>query len=168
MTKSKKEIAADPVAYEVDSGSTFELIAIEGVVWMTMQQMALVFEVDRSVIGKHIRNVYATEELDRNRTWANFAQVRNEGGRMVTRNTDFYSLDMVIAVGYRVNSKKATRFRIWATQVLKDYLVHGSVVNARFAHLEGRMSSAECSINSIIETLMPTLPNNREPIGFHP
>lgn len=89
MTKSKKEIAADPVAYEVDSGSTFELIAIEGVVWMTMQQMALVFEVDRSVIGKHIRNVYATEELDRNRTWANFAQVRNEGGRLVTRNTDF-------------------------------------------------------------------------------
>lgn len=164
----RQEVSVDSVAYELDTGASFELIAIEGSVWMTMQQIASVFEVDRSVIGKHIRNVYSTGELERERTWAKFAQVRNEGRRQVTRNTDYYNIDMVIAVGYRVNSKKATRFRVWATQILKDYLVHGSAVNARFAKLEGRMNSVECSIDSIIHTLIPALPDNREPIGFHP
>ena len=168
MPEKTKEIAVDSVVYEGATGTIFELIAIEGTVWMTMQQMAVVFGVDRSVVGKHVRNIYATEELERARTWAKFAQVRDEGGRRVTRNTDYYSLDVIIAVGYRVNSKKATKFRIWATQVLKDYLVHGSATNARFAQLEGRLDSVECSINSIIDTLMPTLTETRESIGFKP
>ena len=105
MPEKTKEIAVDSVVYEGATGTVFELIAIEGTVWMTMQQMAVVFGVDRSVVGKHVRNIYATEELERARTWAKFAQVREEGGRRVTRNTDYYSLDVIIAVGYRVNSK---------------------------------------------------------------
>lgn len=88
MPEKTKEIAVDSVVYEGATGTVFELIAIEGTVWMTMQQMAVVFGVDRSVVGKHVRNIYATEELERARTWAKFAQVRAEGGRRVTRNND--------------------------------------------------------------------------------
>ena len=83
MPEKTKEIAVDSVVYEGATGTVFELIAIEGTVWMTMQQMAVGFGVDRSVVGKHVRNIYATEELERARTWAKFAQVREEGGRRV-------------------------------------------------------------------------------------
>ena len=100
-------------------------------VWLTQNQMAELFGVDRTSIVRHIRNIYKAEELDGISTCAKNAQVRFEGGRKIVREIPFYNLDMVISVGYRVNSKNATSFRKWATSILKQYLIKGYVVNQR-------------------------------------
>ncbi|WP_319756544.1 RhuM family protein [uncultured Sphaerochaeta sp.] len=97
--------------------------------WMTQKAIAELFDVDRSVITKHINNIYKEEELDRKATSAEIALVQKEGNREVNRTPDFYSLDMIIAVGYRVNSKKATQFRQWATLRLKEYIQRGYLLN---------------------------------------
>ena len=91
--------------------------------------MAELFGVDRTSIVRHIRNIYKSEELDQNSTCAKNAQVRTEGHRSVLREIPYYNLDMIISVGYRVNSKNATSFRRWATSVLKQYLIKGYVIN---------------------------------------
>ncbi|MDN5114817.1 virulence RhuM family protein [Aliarcobacter butzleri] len=93
--------------------------------WLPQDKIAKLFGVDRSVITKHIKNIYQEEELYENSTSAKIAQVRLEGNREVNRNINYYNLDMIIAVGYRVNSLKATQFRIWATNVLKEYIIKG-------------------------------------------
>lgn len=100
-------------------------------VWLSQQQMAELFGVDRTVVVKHIRNIFKDEELKESSTCAIFAQVRNEGRRVVSREIPFYNLDMIISVGYRVNSKNATQFRIWATKVLKDYIIQGYAINEK-------------------------------------
>jgi hypothetical protein len=97
--------------------------------WATQRAIADLFDAERSVITKHINNVYHEEELDREATCAKIALVQKEGGREVKRSPEFYSLDMIIAVGYRVNSKKATRFRQWATATLKEYIQKGYLLN---------------------------------------
>ena len=98
-------------------------------VWLTQSQMAELFGVDRTSIVRHIRNIYKSEELDQNSTCAKNAQVRTEGHRSVLREIPYYNLDMIISVGYRVNSKNATSFRRWATSVLKQYLIKGYAIN---------------------------------------
>lgn len=98
-------------------------------VWLTQVQMARLFDVDRTSVVRHIRNIYKSEELDEDSTCAKNAQVRIEGGRKIARDIPLYNLDMIISVGYRVNSKNATSFRRWATHVLKQYLIKGYVVN---------------------------------------
>ena len=106
-----------------------EILLKDENVWMPQARIAELFEVDRSVVSKHIRNIYAEEELVETATCAKFAQVRQEGKREVKRQIPFYNLDMIIAVGYRINSKKATQFRIWATQLLKEYIIKGYVMD---------------------------------------
>ncbi|MDO4746757.1 MAG: RhuM family protein [Candidatus Saccharibacteria bacterium] len=131
--------------YQGDSGEViFDVDEEEETIWATQAQMAQVFGVDRTVIVRHIRNIYRDGELEENPTSVKNAQVggrgptrkktflvRTEGGRTVRRAVDMYNLDMIISVGYRVNSKKATKFRVWATSVLKQYLSRGVVVNER-------------------------------------
>ena len=97
--------------------------------WATQKTMAEVFGVDRSVITKHLKNIYGEGELSKNSTCAKIAHVQNEGNREVKRNTTFYNLDAIISVGYRVNSKNATHFRIWATNLLKEFIVKGFVLD---------------------------------------
>lgn len=97
--------------------------------WMTQKAIADLFETERSVMTKHLSNIYEEEELDKNSTCAKFAQVQIEGSREVSRLVDFYILDAIIAVGYRVNSKKATRFRQWATKTLHEYIQKGFILN---------------------------------------
>ena len=145
------------ILYEPAGMPRLEVRLSHDSIWMTMQQMAVVFDIDRSVIGKHIRNIYKTGALVKDATWAKIAQVRREGGREVTRFTEFYNLDMVISVGYRVNSIRATRFRIWATSVLKDYLLKGVARNLELAEVkkgleehENRLSGVEQSVETII------------------
>jgi hypothetical protein len=94
-------------------------------IWLTQAKIAELFDVERSVITKHLRNIYETKELHKAATCAKIAQVQNEGGRQVTRNVEFYNLDAIISVGYRVNSTRATHFRIWATERLKEYIIKG-------------------------------------------
>ena len=100
-------------------------------------------------------------------TCKEFLQVQIEGRRRISRLQKFYNLDAIISVGYRVNSIRGVRFRQWATSVLKEYLLRGLVRDRRIGKLEKRMTAAERSIGVIIDTLMPALPENREPIGFH-
>ncbi|MGO5243677.1 virulence RhuM family protein, partial [Hallella faecis] len=94
-------------------------------VWLTQSQMAELFGVDRTSIVRHIRNIYKSEELDESSTCAKSAQVRMEGQRQIVREIPMYNLDVIISVGYRVNSKNATSFRRWATSVLKQYIIKG-------------------------------------------
>lgn len=98
-------------------------------VWLTQSQMAELFGVDRTSIVRHIRNIYKSEELDESSTCAKSAQVRMEGQRQIVRKIPLYNLDVIISVGYRVNSKNATSFRRWATSVLKQYIIKGYAIN---------------------------------------
>jgi hypothetical protein len=97
--------------------------------WLSQKLIAELFDVERSVITKHLNNIFDDEELDRDSTCAKFAQVQMEGNREVTRMVEFYNLDAIIAVGYRVNSKQATRFRQWATSTLREFIQKGFVLN---------------------------------------
>lgn len=97
--------------------------------WLTQKAMAELFDIQKAAISKHLKNIYESGELDKDSTVSIMETVQNEGGRDVKRNIEFYNLDTIIAVGYRVNSKKATQFRIWATQTLKEYILKGFVLN---------------------------------------
>ena len=104
-------------------------------VWLSLEQMAKLFDRDKSVISRHIKNAFE-EELD-NSTVAKFATVQKEGTREVTRNIEYYNLDMIISIGYRVKSKNGVIFRKWATKVLKEYMIKGYAVNQkRLEYLE--------------------------------
>lgn len=100
-------------------------------IWLNQKQMALLFGKDSDTIGLHFKNIYKEGELDESSTTEYFSVVQKEGKREVRRNIKFYNLDAVISVGYRVNSKLGTQFRIWATERLKDYLVKGYAINEK-------------------------------------
>ncbi len=99
--------------------------------WLSLNQMAELFGRDKSVISRHLKNIYKEKELNENSTVAKNATVRNEGGRKVVRTIEYYNLDAILSVGYRVNSKLRTVFRQWATQRLKDFLVQGYSINQK-------------------------------------
>ncbi|MDR3286763.1 MAG: virulence RhuM family protein, partial [Prevotellaceae bacterium] len=114
------------ILYQDDNGITNVSVRFaDEDLWITQKQLAEIYEVDRSVVTKHILNIYEDQELVQNRTCANFALVQREGNRDVKREIDHYSLDMIIAIGYRVQSQVATRFRQWATQRLHEYIQKG-------------------------------------------
>ena len=100
-------------------------------IWATQAQIADLFNVQPQAIIKHMQNIYRDGELQKSATCSKMEQVRFEGNRRVKRTLEFYNLDIIIAVGYRVNSKKATQFRIWATKTLRDYLLKGYVLNQK-------------------------------------
>lgn len=97
----------------------------EETVWLSLSQMAELFQVDKSGISRHLKNIFDTGELQADATVANFATVQQEGGRTVSRSIEHYNLDVIISVGYRVNSIRGTQFRIWATQRLREYIIKG-------------------------------------------
>lgn len=106
-------------------------------VWLSQQQMALLFNSSRTNIIEHINNIYSEEELDKVSTCQNFRQVQKEGKRNIARNIPFYNLDMIISVGYRVKSKNGIVFRKWANKIIKDYLIKGYAANnMRLEYLE--------------------------------
>ena len=120
------------VIYQSEDGKTQLDVKLEGeTVWLTQSQMSELFQTDRTVINRHIRNIYKSGELEEEATCAKNAQVRIEGSRTVSRAIPYYNLDMIISVGYRVNSIRGVRFRQWANSVLKQYLIKGYAVNER-------------------------------------
>jgi len=124
MAKSEIKI------YQTPEGKTSIEVKLENeTVWLRQSQIETLFETSRSVINKHILNIYASDELNEKATCAKIAQVQSEGNRTVKRNIKYYNLDVIIAVGYRVNSKRGTDFRIWANQIIKDYLIKGYAIN---------------------------------------
>ena len=118
--------------YQANDGTTQIKVQFEqNTVWLTQRQMAELFGKDVRTISEHIQNIYSTEELLASSTLRKFRIVRQEGKRQVNRNIDHYNLDVIISVGYRVNSKQGTQFRIWANRVLKEYLIKGYAINEK-------------------------------------
>lgn len=116
--------------YTTDEGNTgIEVRLIDETVWLSLDQMADLFQRHKSVISRHISNVYSEGELAFDRTVAKFATVQNEGLRSVRRDVQFYNLDVIISVGFRIKSHRGTQFRIWATQRLREYLIKGFTMN---------------------------------------
>ena len=120
------------IIYQTEDGQTQIDVHLENeTVWLSQAQMAELFQTDRTSIVRHINNIYKSNELDRNSTCAKIAQVQIEGKRAVKRTALLFNLDMIISVGYRVNSKRGVKFRQWANKILKDYLVKGYAINER-------------------------------------
>ncbi len=124
--------------YENEDGKVdVDVILKDETIWLTQKSMAKLFEVEQPAIAKHLINIYNDKELVKNPTYSKMELVQKEGKRNIKRNIEFYNLDAIIAVGYRVNSKAATKFRIWATKVLKDYIIRGYAINnKRLEYLE--------------------------------
>ena len=128
----KSENKGEIIIYKAEDGKTAIDVRFEKeTVWLNQYQLADLFTTDRTSILRHIRNIYKTGELVAESTCAKIAQVQKEGGRRISRNIFYYNLDLIISVGYRVNSKRGTQFRIWATRVLHEHLVKGFTVNKR-------------------------------------
>lgn len=152
---SKNEI----VLYQADAGSTHIDVRIEDeTVWLTQQQIIELFQSSKANISEHIKHIFESEELDEKSTVRNFRTVRKEGNRRVSRDLQHYSLDVIISVGYRVNSKRGTQFRIWANQVLKSYLLKGYAVNNRVDLLEKSMQEVVNRIEKVELQIHATLP----------
>ena len=98
-------------------------------VWLNIDSLTKLFKIDRTGITRHINNIYKDEELEENSTCAKIAQVQKEGRRSVTRNISYYNLDMIISIGFRVNSKPAIKFRTWANKIIKEYMIKGFALN---------------------------------------
>lgn len=139
-----------------ESGDQPVQVRLEGeTVWLSLQQLAELFQRDKSVISRHLRNIYATQELNREATVAKNATVQMEGGREVRREIEFYNLDAIISVGYRVNSAQATRFRQWATSVLRQHLVEGYTLNQQ------RLQERGIEFEQALDLLSRTLANQQ-------
>lgn len=124
------------ILYQTEDGQTQIQVVMQGdTVWLTQKEMAELFQRDKSVISRHINNVFKEGELQPEATVAKIATVQQEGERTITRDVEYYNLDVIISVGYRVKSHRGTQFRIWATGTLREYLVKGFVLND--ARLEG-------------------------------
>ena len=102
-----------------------EVFLMNETIWLTQAKKANLFEIERSVVTKHLKKIYMEEELQRDTTCAKIAQVQKEGNREINRSIEYYNLDAIIAVGYRVNSKRVTQFRIWATDILREFIIKG-------------------------------------------
>ena len=111
-----------------DGKETFEVNLKKDTVWLSQKQMAALFEKNTDTIGLHVKNIFSTKELDKKSTTEEYSVVQIEGNRKVKRKIIFYNLDLIISVGYRVNSKRGTQFRIWATNVLKEHLIKGYTI----------------------------------------
>lgn len=131
-------------------------------VWLNRNQISQLFGRDVKTIGKHIGNIFSDGELEQFSTVAKFATVQNEGGREVTRDVEYYNLDVIISVGYRVKSQKGVRFRQWATSVLKNYITDGYVINSekitnqRFRELENEVVLLKLKVENISNSLEDT------------
>lgn len=116
--------------YETEEGKiNVDVILKDETIWLSQKSMADLFECSSDNISLHLKNIFQENELDKSSTTEKISVVRKEGNRNVNRELEFYNLDAIIAVGYRVNSKKATKFRIWATKILKDYMIKGFAID---------------------------------------
>lgn len=118
------------IIYQTEDGLTKINVSMQNeTVWLSLEQMAELFQRDKSTISRHVKNIFVEGELVREATVANFATVQSEGGRQVERNIEYYNLDVIISVGYRVKSIRGTQFRIWATSILKEYIIKGFAID---------------------------------------
>ena len=142
------------ILYQPNETIKLEVKLDQETVWLSIDEMAILFERDKSVIGKHIRNIFKEEELFKESVWAKFAYTASDGK---IYQVDYYSLDVIISVGYRVKSKQGTRFRQWANNVLKDYLLKGYSINHRLQALEQTVAEHSQKIDFFVRTALPPM-----------
>ena len=136
-------------------------------VWLNQYQLESLFQTNRTSINRHISNIYKTEELDKESTCAKFAQVQKEGNREIKRQIQYYNLDVIISVGYRVNSKRGTEFRIWANKILKEYLIKGFSINElRLKKQNEQLKELQKSVKLIGEAINQKVLSTDESIGL--
>ena len=144
--------------YNLDDSIKLNVWMTKETVWLTTRQLALLFNRDRTVIGRHIKNIFSEGELDPSLVCAKFAHTGEYGraaGYTQTKDVVFYNLDVIISVGYRVKSVRGTRFRQWANAVLKEYLIRGYAINPRLEQLEQRVAKTEEKIDFFVKTALP-------------
>ena len=147
------------VLYQPDDTVKLEVRLQDETVWLNQQQIAVLFGTQRQAITKHLKNIFESCELDRQATCSILELVQKEGNRMVHRHVEIYNLDVIISIGYRVNTKRGIQFRRWATNVLKDYMLRGYAVNQRLFAMEER-------IDKRIGAIENTLAVHQEKIDF--
>ena len=132
MVEVRSELENQVAIFKNESGDIEVSVKLSNeTVWLSLNQLAEVFDRDKSVISRHLSNIFKEEELEQESTVANFATVQREGVKAVTRQIEYYNLDAIISVGYRVNSKRGVEFRRWASGVLKEYLIKGYSINQK-------------------------------------
>ncbi len=144
------ESRGEVILYQPDSEVKLEVRLEDETVWLSIEEMAQLFDRDISVIGKHIRNVFKERELVKESVWAKFAYTASDGK---TYQVDYYNLDVIISVGYRVKSVRGTQFRIWANSVLKEYLLKGYSVNRRLEQIDTRLQKHERKIEYLTDKI---------------
>jgi prophage maintenance system killer protein len=156
------ELKNNIVIYQTENGETKIDVKMQNdTVWLTQDSIVKLFESSKANISEHISHIYEEGELEKDSTVRNFRTVRKEGGRNVSRDLEYYNLDLILSVGYRVKSKIATKFRIWATQTLKEYLTKGYVINEqklkaeqeKVKSLQDAISLLSRSLENKVETL---------------
>ena len=140
------------ILYQSDNAVELEVILENETIWLTQAQIAELFGTRRQAITKHLKNIFDSGELSENSVSSKMELTAKDGKNYLT---NFYNLDAILSVGYRVNSKNATQFRIWANKVLKDYLLKGYAVNQRIENLERRVSATEDKIDFFVKTALP-------------
>ena len=167
MTNETKNISqTEIVLYQPDESTSLEVRLEEDTVWLTQAQMSELFRVKVPAVNKHIKNIYDEGELIKSSTISILETVRQEGSRMVRRSVEYYNLDVIISVGYRIKSIAGTRFRQWATRVLKQHLLHGYSINRqlvtlqqhvdeRFLRIEDKLQQHDEQLDFFIRTNTP-------------
>ena len=148
MQESKNEI----IVYQPDETIRLEVRLEQESIWLTQLEIATLFGVQKAAISKHLKNIFQSGELHTEATVSKMETLQQEGARQVIRIQDYYNLNAIIAVGYRVNSMRATRFRQWATQVLRQYLLRGYAVNDRLDRLENKVARHDEQIGLFLKT----------------
>jgi hypothetical protein len=138
------------ILYQPDDLSTkLEVLVESDTIWLTQAQIVTLFDSSKANISEHVKHIFQTNELEENSTVRIFRTVKKEGNRTVSRDLTHYNLDMIISVGYRVNSFRGTQFRIWANKVLKNYLLKGYALNQRMNRIENNVENLIEKVNSI-------------------
>ncbi len=127
------------ILYQPDSTTSLDVRVAEETVWLTQAQIVELFASSKANVSEHLKNIFESKELDKEATVRKFRTVRIEGGRSVNRNLEYFNLDVIISVGYRVNTKRGIQFRQWANKILKNYLLRGYSVNERLLYMESRI-----------------------------
>lgn len=127
------------ILYQPDSTTSLDVRVAEETVWLTQAQIVELFASSKANVSEHLKNIFESKELDKESTVRKFRTVRIEGGRSVNRKLEYFNLDVIISIGYRVNTKRGIQFRQWANKILKDYLLRGYSVNERLLYMESRI-----------------------------
>lgn len=143
------------VKYNITTDTHIEVRVFNDTVWLSQSQMAELFGTKRQAITKHLKQIFNSKELSKEATCSILELVQKEGNRQVSRQIEHFNLDVIISVGYRVNTIQGIQFRQWASQILKNHFLHGNTIINRFEKLENRIAHTEKQIRNLIQTALP-------------